>query len=68
MTKFVYNNAKNVSTNHTLFELNCGYHLCISFEDNTNFYSRTHSAKKLANKLKNLIFICQQNLLHTQDK
>ena len=26
MTKFVYNNAKNANTSHSLFELNCDYH------------------------------------------
>ena len=31
MAEFAYNNAKNSSTGHTLFELNCGYHLCVSF-------------------------------------
>ena len=36
MAKFVYNNAKNASTNHTPFKLNYGYHLCISFEEDTD--------------------------------
>ena len=36
MAKFAYNNAKNASTGYTLFELNCGYHLCVSFKEDTN--------------------------------
>ena len=30
MAEFTYNNSKNASTGHTPFELNCGYHLCLS--------------------------------------
>ena len=26
MAEFAYNNAKNASTGHTPFELNCGFH------------------------------------------
>ena len=36
MAKFAYNNAKNASTGYMPFELNCGYHPCVSFEQNTN--------------------------------
>ena len=32
MAKFAYNNAKELNTAHTPFELNCGYHLCVYFE------------------------------------
>ena len=32
MVEFVYNNAKNASTGHTLFELNCKYHPRVSYE------------------------------------
>ena len=39
MAKFAYNNTKNSSTGHTLFELNCGYHLCVFFEEDTNLCS-----------------------------
>ena len=39
MAKFAYNNAKNASTSHTLFELNCGYHFCVSFNENINLRS-----------------------------
>ena len=36
MAKFAYNNAKNSSTGHTPFELNCGYHPRVSFEEDTD--------------------------------
>ena len=36
MAEFTYNNAKNSSNGNTPFELNCGYHPCVSFEENTN--------------------------------
>ena len=66
MTKFIYNNAKKASTNHTFFELNCNYHLQIFFKNNVDLYSRSRLANELAKKLKELINICQQNLLHAQ--
>ena len=55
MTEFAYNNFKNTNMDHTPFELNCGYHLCISFEDKYNTYSRSSSAKRLAMQLKKLM-------------
>ena len=39
MAKFAYNNVKNASTGHTLFELNYGYLSCISLKEDTNPYS-----------------------------
>ena len=36
MAEFAYNNAKNASTGHRPFELNCGYHLCVSFKEDTD--------------------------------
>ena len=36
IVEFAYNNAKNYSTGHTPFELNCGYHPCVSSEKNTD--------------------------------
>ena len=67
MAEFAYNNAKNASTGNTLFELNCGFHPRISFEDDVNPRSKSHSADKLAKELRELIDICQQNLLHAQE-
>ena len=66
MAKFAYNNAKNTSIGHTPFELNCGYHLRVSFEKNIDPRSRSCSANKLAEKLRELMKVCCQNLLYGQ--
>ena len=66
IAKFIYNNAKNANTGHKLFELNFGYHLQVFFEDDIDLCSRSCSANELAKELKELINICQQNLLHAQ--
>ena len=44
MAEFVYNNAKNANTGHTPFELNCGYHFCISFKEDTDPCSQSKMA------------------------
>ena len=67
MAEFVYNNAKNASTGHTLFELNCGFYPQVSFKDNVDPCSRFRSANKLVKELRELIDICQQNLLHAKE-
>lgn len=66
MTEFAYTNAKNRSISHIMFELNYGYYFCVYFKDNINLYSKSHSVDKLIRKLKNLISICEQNLLNAQ--
>ncbi len=67
MAEFTYNNAKNASTRHTLFELNCGYHPRVSFEEDVDPRSRSRSANKLSKELTELIEVCCQNLFHTQE-
>ena len=67
MAEFAYNNSKNASTGHMLFKLNCGYHSCVSFKDECNPRSRSFLAKELAMKLRKLMNVCRQNLLHTLD-
>ena len=67
MAEFAYNDAKNTSIGHTLFKLNCGYHHCISFEEDTNPRSRLKKADKLAAKLQELMTICRENLYHAQE-
>ncbi len=64
MAEFEYNNAKNVSTGHILFELNYSYYSRSFFEEDVDPHSRSHSAKKLAEELRELIEICYQKLLH----
>ena len=66
MTEFAYNNAKNASTSNTLFELNYGYLPQVSFKDDVDSLFRSCSANELAKELKELIDICQQNLLYAQ--
>ncbi len=36
MAKFAYNNAKNVSTDHTPFELNCRFYLQASYKEDVD--------------------------------
>ena len=67
MAEFAYNNAKNASTGHTPFELNCGFHPRVSFEDDVDPRSRSCSADELAKELRELMNIYQQNLLHIQE-
>ena len=52
IAEFIYNNGKNISTNHTPFDFNCSYYLRDLFEDNADFCSRSCSGDKLAGKLK----------------
>ncbi len=67
MAEFAYNNAKNASTGHTPFELNCGYHPRVSFEEDVDPRSRSCSARKLAEELRELMEVCCQNLPHAQE-
>ena len=67
IAKIAYNNAKNFSTGHTLFELNCGYHPYVFFEENTNPRSQSKSANELSAELQDLVTICRENLHHTQE-
>ena len=62
IAEFAYNNAKNSSTGYTPFELNCGYHSCVSFEEDTNPCSQSKSADELSAELQNLMTVCQENL------
>ena len=64
--KFAYNNAKNTSIGHTLFELNCGYHLCISYKKNIDLPFKSKLADKLLSKLWELMLVCCENFHHAQ--
>ena len=64
MAGFAYNNAKNASISHTPFELNYGYHPCVSFEEDTNPCSQSKTADKLLAKLQELMTICREKLHH----
>ena len=67
MAEFAYNNAKNASTGHTPFELNCGYHPCVSYEEDLDPRSKSKTAEELSSKLRNFMAVCQQNLHHAQE-
>ena len=67
MAEFTYNNTKNTSISYIPFELNCGYHPKVFFEENVDFCSKSCSANKLAEKLRELIEICCQNFFHAQE-
>ena len=62
MAEFIYNNAKNTSTDQTPFELNCGYHPRTSYKKNVNPCSQSKSADELATELKKLMTIYRKNL------
>ncbi len=64
MAKFAYNNAKNASTDHTLFELNYGYHPRASYKEDVDPRSQSNSADKLATELRELMIVCRENLQH----
>ena len=67
MAEFAYNNAKNSSTGHMPFKLNCGYHPCVFFEKNTDPCSQSKSADKLLANLRDLMTVCRENLHHAQE-
>ena len=66
ITEFAYNNAKNTSTGHTPFELNCGYHPCVSYKKDINPYSKLKSAEEFLAGLQKLMLVCRKNLYHAQ--
>ena len=67
MAEFAYNNAKNASTGHTPFELNCGYHPRVSYEEDVDSRSQSKSADELLAELRELMIVCQKNLYHAQE-
>ena len=67
MAEFAYNNAKNASSGHMLFELNCGYHLRMSYKDDDNPRSKSKLADDLSAELRELMIVCRENLHHAQE-
>ncbi len=67
IAEFAYNNAKNANTGHTPFKLNCDYYPRVSFEEDVDPRSKSRSANKLIEELRELMEICSQNLLHAQE-
>ena len=67
MAEFAYNNSKNASIGHMLFELNCGYHPQISYKEEVNPRSQSKSADELSEELRELIVVYRKNLHHAQE-
>ena len=67
MVEFAYNNAKHASMEYTSFELNCKYHLYVSYKENVEPHSRSKVADELIEELRNLIAACRANLQHTHE-
>ena len=67
IAELAYNNSKNASIGHTLFELNCGYYPRVSFKDKCDTCFKSSSAKGVAVKLKELMNVSHQNFLYVQD-
>ncbi len=63
MAEFAYKNAKNASTGHTPFELNCSYYLRVFFEEDVDLCSRSCFTNNLTEELRELMEIYCQNLL-----
>ena len=66
MAKFANNNTKHASIGYTLFKLNYGYRLCISYKENIDPHTKSKAADELTEKLRNLIAACRENLKHVQ--
>lgn len=47
MAEFTYNNAKNISTDYTLFKLNYGYPPRASYKEDVNLCSQSNSIEKI---------------------
>ena len=67
MAEFAYNNAKNASTGHTPFELNCGYHPRVLYKEDVDPRSQSKSADEFLTELRELMIVCQKNLQHAQE-
>ena len=67
MAEFTYNNSKNASTNHTPFELNCGYYPWMLYKKEVDPRSQSKSADELSEELRELMIVCCKNLHHAQE-
>ena len=67
MAEFAYNNARNASTGHTPFELNCGYQPRMLYKEDVDPCSQSKLADELLVELRELMIVCQENLHHAQE-
>ena len=67
MAELAYNNAKNASTGHMPFKLNCGYHPWMLYKEDVDPRSQSKSADKLSAELRELMIVYQKNLYHAKE-
>ena len=60
MVEFAYNNGKHPSIGYTPFELNCGYHPRVFYQEDVDPRSRSKAANDLTEELKNLMAACRK--------
>ena len=65
MAEFAYNNAKNISTDYTPFELNYGFHPRVSYKEDVDSRTKSKIADQLATELSTLMSVYKENLQHT---
>lgn len=66
MGKFIYTNANNLSTGHTIFELNWEYHLRFCHEKAIDFWYKSKSTDNILTNLCKLIITFYKNLYNVQ--
>ena len=66
MVEFAFNNAKNASTGHTPFKLNCDYYPQMLYKEDVDSRSQFKSADELSAELRELMIVCRENLYHAQ--
>ena len=64
MAEYAYNNARNASNGQTPFEMNCGYHSHIFFEEETFPCFQPKIADELSAKLQKIMTVCWENFHH----
>ena len=66
IAKFAYNNTKYASIGYMPFDLNCGYHSHIFYEEIINLSSISKAADELTEEFQNLITAYRKNLQYAQ--
>ena len=49
------------------FELNCGYHLKVSYKEDVDPRSQSKSVDELSAELKELMIVCRENFYHAKE-
>ena len=66
IVEFAYNNTKNANTGYTPFEMNCGYHPWMLYKEEVDPRSKSKLVDELLAELRELMFVCRENLYHAQ--